>query len=598
MATESREPLPSTRRTISLLVRATAAADPGRAIAAAGLTILGQCWPLLAAAGVARAVDAAADGRGVGTAAAIIGVAVLVRLIGSPPLATVIYTLRERAAARVERRIVELTCALPGIDHLEQPELLNRIAILQANAGQVGYAIEGGLTAVATVVQLAFTAALLVSVHLVAAVLPLAGLLPFGAGLVKNHLRAELDRESGHFWRAKKGLRILAWAPEHGPDLRLGGAGETVWARQDEAVLGLRAAHDRWAITGGFAQAVGDIGFGVALVGVVAFVAHRVASRHAPPGDLLLAIVLGQRLAAQIGAAIEQLTNMLHLVRSLAVLTWLEDEAGLDGSSGGVEPPAVLSDGVSFRGVAFAYANNDVEVLHDINLDLQAGQRVALVGENGAGKTTLVSLLCGFHDPTAGAITVDGVPLAAIDQRSWQARVTAVFQESARLEVELIDSVGVGDLDHDVAVASAPRVTVAIDDAGLHERVESFPDGLDTRLGRLFPDGQELSGGEWQKVAHARSALRRDPLVLVLDEPTAALDAQAEHDLFQRIRHRPGAEGAITLFVSHRFSTVRDADLIVVLDHGRIVERGSHAELMAIDGTYADLYRRQARHYV
>ena len=312
--------------------------------------------------------------------------------------------------------------------------------------------------------------------------------------------------------------------------------------------------------------------------------------------------IRAQELAAQIGLAIRQLTNLLHLVRSLAVLTWLEDAAGLDrGLPGGQrQPPPVLDAGISLRGVRFAYPNNEREVLAGIDLHLRPGQKVAIVGENGAGKTTLVSLLCGFHQPTAGTITIDGIPLADIDQRSWQQRVTAVFQEAARLEVQLAESVGTGDLSIDergaVAVAPIDRVATAVSAAGLDETVARLPNGLSTRLGRRFPHGQEISGGQWQKVLHARSAVRRQSLLLVLDEPTAALDAQSEHDLFQRILHN-GDDAGITVFISHRFSTVRDADLIVVLDHGRVVEQGTHAALVNGGGVYAELYERQARHY-
>jgi ATP-binding cassette, subfamily B, bacterial len=591
--------LPPSGRTLRLLVRTTAAADPARALGASASVVAGQCWPLLAAVGVARAVDGAAAGRIDVGSAVLIGLAVLVRVGSRPPLATIAYRLREQATARVERRIVELTCALPGVEHLERPELLNRIAILQNSATAVGSAVATMLEGGATVVQLVVTAILLASVHPVAGLLPFAGLIPFGTGMLKSHYRAELDKESGHLWRAKKGLRIVAWAPEHGPDLRLAGAGDTVRARQDEAVLGLRAAHDRWAIKGGMAQAAGDIAFGAALVATVAYVAHLVSIGSAHPGDLVLTLVLGQRLSSQISDAIEHLTQMMYLLRSLAVLTWLEEETAsgrdIGAAQSGAPAPARLEAGIRLENVSFAYPGTDRDVLRDVTLDLRAGDRVALVGENGAGKTTLVSLLCGFYRPTAGRILVDGVALADIDSRAWQERVTAVFQEATRLEVELVSSVGVGDLDEDAVVADPVRVGAAVDRAGLSADVERLPERLLTRLGRRFPGGSELSGGQWQKVAHARSTLRADPILFVLDEPTAALDAQAEHDLFNRIRAGTGA--GVTIFVSHRFSTVRDADRIVMLDGGRVVEQGTHEELMALAGKYAALYEQQARHY-
>jgi ATP-binding cassette subfamily B protein len=528
-----------------------------------------------------------------------IAIAVLLRVGGGPPLITVDYTLRERTQARVERRMVALVCELPRIDHLEQPELLNRIAQLQRSADSIGYAVGGVLTATASALQVVFTAVLLAAVDPSLLLLAVAALVPVGTGVIKNRLRAQLDVESGHHWRAKKGLRILAWAPENGPDLRLAGAADTVRRRQNDAVLALRAAHDRWAIRAGLAQAVGDATFGLALVAMIALTARRLRGGGADPGDLLLVLVLGQRLASQVGQAIERISNLAHLVRSLSALTWLEDAAAAASSpaSRTAAPPATLAEGISLRGVSFAYPGTSREVLRDVDLDLRAGSRVALVGENGAGKTTLVNLLCGFHEPTAGSIAVDGTPLDALGRAAWQGRVTAVFQDAPRLEVELVSAVGVGDLDDDVQVAPRPRVETAVAAAGLDAVVERFPEGIDARLGRRFQGGRELSGGQWQQVAHARSNVRPAPLLVVLDEPTAALDAEAEHALFERVRRRSGSSTAVTLFVSHRFSTVRDADHIVVLDQGRVIEQGTHDQLVALGGRYAELFRRQARHY-
>jgi ATP-binding cassette, subfamily B, bacterial len=593
--------LPSTRRTFGLLVRSVVLADPGRALAAGVMSVLGQCWPIIVAVGISLVVDAAA-GNGDGLAAAGIALAVLLRLVASPPLATVTYSLQERAAARIDRRIVELTCALPSIDHLEQPALLDRIAILQRSTASVGFAIRQMLTASATTVQIAIIAALLVSIGPVAGLLLIAALAPFAAGLVKNRLRAELDVESGHHWRAKKGLRTLAWAPESGPDLRLAGAGSTVRARQDMAVRSLRAAHDGWAIRAGAAQATGDAVFGVALVAAVVAVARRIGTGQATPGDLVMTLILGQRLSGQIGLGVEHVNNLMQLVRSLRVLAWLEDEAPRSDRSAPKTPaPSQLHEGISLRSISFSYPNSDRLVLNDVSLDLRPGQTVALVGENGAGKSTLVSLLCGFHEPTEGDVLIDGTPLRDLDRGAWQERLTAAFQEAARYEFDLRSSVGIGDLqrrgDGAVNTASEQRVAAAIEHAGLGEVVQEFPHGTATRLGSRFPDGHQLSGGQWQKIGHARSTLRPHPALLVLDEPTAALDAQAEHDLFDRIRHRPGATRGITLFVSHRFSTVRGADHIVVLEGGRIVEQGPHDELIQLGGTYAELYNRQAKHY-
>jgi ATP-binding cassette subfamily B protein len=236
-------------------------------------------------------------------------------------------------------------------------------------------------------------------------------------------------------------------------------------------------------------------------------------------------------------------------------------------------------------------------VLEDVSLSLPAGAVVAIVGENGAGKTTLVKLLAKMYEPTAGRILVDDQPLARVDTGAWRARMAGAVQDFVRFEFRARHTVGVGDvprLDEDRAV------TTAVTRAGADDVVARLAAGLDTQLGPTWPGGVEVSFGQWQKLALARGFMRDAPLLLVLDEPTAALDAETEHALFERYaaaaRHRDGT-GRITVLVSHRFSTVRMADLIVVLDGARVIETGSHAELMARHGRYAELYAIQAASY-
>jgi len=221
---------------------------------------------------------------------------------------------------------------------------------------------------------------------------------------------------------------------------------------------------------------------------------------------------------------------------------------------------------------------------------------VALVGDNGAGKSTFVKLLCGFYQPTGGRITVDGTDLADIDIEQWRASLSGAFQDFCRFELIARETIGVGD-------TSAMDDPVLVGDAavrgGAAPVVASLPDGLATQLGRTF-DGVDLSQGQWQKLALARSQMPRRPLLYVLDEPTASLDAASEYELYTQIigaARQAASEGAITLLVSHRMSTVRAADLIVVLDGGKVVEIGTHAELMSAARVYAELFTLQSRAY-
>jgi ATP-binding cassette, subfamily B, bacterial len=233
-----------------------------------------------------------------------------------------------------------------------------------------------------------------------------------------------------------------------------------------------------------------------------------------------------------------------------------------------------------------------------VTLTLPAGATVAIVGDNGAGKTTLVNLLAGLCHPTAGRILVDGTDLAELDPETWRQRVSAGFQDHARFEFSAQRAVGLGRL---AELDDAAAATAALRRAGAGELPERLPAGLQTQLGPGWPAGVDLSGGQWQKLAVARAMMRPDPLLLLLDEPTAAIDAETEHELFARwtlavssIRER---SGAITVLVSHRLSAVAMADLIVVLQAGQVHEIGSHAELIAAGGRYAELFDLQARGY-
>jgi ATP-binding cassette subfamily B protein len=261
--------------------------------------------------------------------------------------------------------------------------------------------------------------------------------------------------------------------------------------------------------------------------------------------------------------------------------------------------PTVLRRGIGLDHVSFAYPGTSRVVLDDVSVTLPAGAVVAIVGENGAGKTTLVKLLAKMYEPSSGSILLDDTPLARVPAAEWRGRLAGAFQDFFRFEFRAGQTVGLGDvprMDHE------PAVVAAIDRAGAGDVITHLTCGLDTQLGPTWPNGVELSFGQWQKLALARGFMRDEPLLLVLDEPTAALDAETEHALFERYAAAArgtgeGRSGRITVLVSHRFSTVRMADLIVVLDGARLLEVGTHEELMAKGGQYSELYNIQAAAY-
>jgi ATP-binding cassette subfamily B protein len=278
-------------------------------------------------------------------------------------------------------------------------------------------------------------------------------------------------------------------------------------------------------------------------------------------------------------------------------LAWLEDYAASMTASGDMSAPAVLRSGIRLEHVSFAYPSSSPLVLNDVSVSLPAGAVIAIVGENGAGKTTLVKLLAKMYEPTSGAIYVDDVPLARVAADQWRARLAGAFQDFFRFEFRARHTIGLGDVSR---LDDETAVTAAVDRAGAGDVVARLEAGLETQLGPTWPGGVDVSFGQWQKFALARGFMRERPLLLVLDEPTAAIDAETEHALFERYAAAARADaidGRVTVLVSHRFSTVRMADLIVVMDGARVVEVGSHEQLMARGGQYAELYGIQAAAY-
>jgi ATP-binding cassette subfamily B protein len=335
--------------------------------------------------------------------------------------------------------------------------------------------------------------------------------------------------------------------------------------------------------------------FGLAYVGAVVFVSSGLG---APASAVLLVLAAGARLSAYIGATVGEIGFLRGFwMDGSRRLAWLEDYAASVAALGDLAAPARLRRGIRFDHVSFAYPGTSRVVLDDVSVTLPAGAVVAIVGENGAGKTTLVKLLAKMYEPSSGSILLDDTPLGRVPAGEWRARLAGAFQDFFRFEFRAGHTVGLGDVGR---LDDEPAVTAAVDRAGASDVVAHLTSGLDTQLGPTWPGGVEISFGQWQKLALARGFMREEPLLLVLDEPTAALDAETEHALFERYAaavRGGGVGGRITILVSHRFSTVRMADFIVVLDGARLVEVGTHEELMARNGQYSELYRIQAAAY-
>lgn len=254
----------------------------------------------------------------------------------------------------------------------------------------------------------------------------------------------------------------------------------------------------------------------------------------------------------------------------------------------GVDP----NDGIRFENVSFYYPGSETAALHNVNLHIRAGESLAIVGENGSGKTTLIKLLTRLYSPTQGRILLEGLDLQEWDIEALRAKIGVIFQDFSRYQVKVADNIGIGDVDN---MSKQTQIEKAAKDGLAAEFIEQMPLAYETQLGTWFKDGKELSGGQWQKIALARAFMRTQADVLILDEPTAAIDAKAEAEIFAHFRELTA--NRISIIISHRFSTVRIADHIIVLDGGEIKEEGSHESLLELEGQYARLFHLQAQGY-
>jgi len=253
--------------------------------------------------------------------------------------------------------------------------------------------------------------------------------------------------------------------------------------------------------------------------------------------------------------------------------------------------PRPVRSGIKFEGVSFSYPLTGKPVLEDISFAVEPGEKIALVGANGAGKTTIIKLLCRFYDVTSGSITVDGTDLREFSVSGLRCEIGALFQDYARYNMTARENIWFGDIN---SSPDSEKIASATRFSGIEGVIRNLPRGYNTMLGRMFKEGKELSIGEWQKLALARAFFRKSG-ILILDEPTSALDVRTEHEVFENFREL--AEGRTVFFISHRLSTARMADRILVLHKGRIAESGSHDELLALGGAYAELFRLQSGHY-
>lgn len=506
---------------------------------------------------------------------------------------------RDRVSIALESHVADLQASVVTVSHHERPEYLDRLAVLRNQVFTLDHMYLSIFSTTGWFLRLGVTGVLLASIHPLLLALVLFAL----PTVVFSTWRPGVERAAEERGAPDKRLAMhlfdVATTAPPGKEVRLIGIGGRIASAR-------MVSFNRWYQRVANARNVSAIFhciawaiFGSGFVMATVFVVYGL---EATPAQTLLLLAAGSRLSAYISATVGELGFLRGIwMDGSKRLAWLEDYAKELEKYSPKKAPRRLNQGIRFEDVNFAYPGTEKLALEGINLDLKAGSIVAIVGENGAGKTTLVKLLARMYDPSSGSIWVDDEQLADISARDWRARLAGAFQDFFRFEFPAQNTVGLGDV---VRIDEREAAEVAIERAGAEDVVSQLDQGLDTQLGVSWPNGVEVSFGQWQKLSLARGFMRDEPLLLILDEPTAALDAETEHALFERYaaqaQSNGGVErtgGRITILVSHRFSTVRMADQIVVMDGSRIVETGAHEDLLESGKQYAELYTIQASAY-
>jgi len=504
---------------------------------------------------------------------------------------------RDRVTIALEAHVARLQASIATIAHQERPEYLDRLSMLRNQVFVLDHMYVSLFSTLGWILRLGVTMALLVSIHPALILLAVFAVPTVLTSTWRPEVEKSAQERGAQSNRLARHLFTIATTAPPGKEVRVTGIAERLiterraaWERGYQPVTAARWGSALW-------HALAWAIFGVAYVGAIVFVSSGL---RAPASAVLLVLAAGARLSAYIGATVGEIGFLRGFwMDGSRRLAWLEDYAASVAASGELPVPDVLHRCIRLDHVSFAYPGTSRVVLDDVSVTLPAGAVVAIVGENGAGKTTLVKLLSKMYEPSSGSIFVDDTPLAHMPAGKWRARLAGAFQDFFRFEFRAGHAVGLGDLSR---LDDEPAVVAAVDRAGAADVIARLTKGLDTQLGPTWPGGVELSFGQWQKLALARGFMRDQPLLLILDEPTAALDAETEHALFEHYAAAARGAGAsdsgrLTILVSHRFSTVRMADLIVVLDGARLVEVGTHDELMAASGQYSELYSIQAAAY-
>ena len=589
-------------RRLAVILAVAFRADARLSAIAVALSVAGSIAGPLTAVWLKVLVDAARTGQQSTALSAAVALSCswVVSIAAVHASSHVSYALEVRVIRHLMTELMRVSGRVPTIEMHERPDVADRVELLRRESKPFAFAMTSIVWTVGILTRLTATIVVLVGVHPALAVLPLLGIPSLAAGGWAQKRRQQAQEETVEAKRLSDHLLELGTTPEPGKEIRIFGLAAEITGRHARLRRNIQQRERQAEVHGVVAETLGWLAFAAGYVAAIVLVTLLAVDGRATVGDVLLVIALSSQIQGQLGSAVALIGQFLHTLRAADHYLWLRDYA--DGAAA-VQPaggtvPDQITEGIRFEGVSFRYPGTDLDVLHDIDLTIPAGAAMAIVGVNGAGKTTLAKLLAGFYQPTRGRITIDGTDLRDLDPARWRRSLSACFQDFVHFQYTARESVGLGDLPR---IHDEPSIRDAVQRAGAADVTAALPDGLATLLGTEYGDGIELSAGQWQKIALGRAMMRSDPLLLILDEPTASLDAYTEHALFDRYARAPRPRrpqpGTTTILISHRFSTVQLADLVVVLDGGRVAQTGTHQQLAQTHGPYRELYQLQSRAY-